>query len=145
MNPKIRQSDRSSPLKRMYATVRLTRINIRSAGGSPPRRGVRTQPGVLTPGNMFETVRPESGARLVGPKGIARFTPAALEPSAPTGHIALERPTPGLKPRAESSSPFGGRIKSFPLAARIAVRRQRKRRTTTRTKIFEPRSTLSEN
>ncbi len=113
MNAKISQSGRSSPLKRMYATVRLTRVNIRSAGGSPPRRGVRTQPGVLTPGNMFQTVRPESGARLVGPKGIVRFTPAALEPSAPTGHIALERPTP--RPRAESSSPFGGRIKSFPL------------------------------
>ena len=113
MNPKIRQSDRSSPLKRMYATVRLTRINIRSAGGSPPRRGVRTQPGVLTPGNMFETVRPESGARLVGPKGIARFTPAALEPSAPTGHIALQRPTPGLKPRAESSSPLRGSDKEL--------------------------------
>jgi hypothetical protein len=142
MNAKISQSDRSSPLKRMYATVRLTRVNIRSAGGSPPRRGIRTQPGVLTPGNMFETVRPEGRARLVGPKRIVRFTPAALEPSAPTGHIALERPTPGLKPQAESSSSFGGRIKSFPPATRTAVRRQRKGRTST--KIFEPRRTLFE-
>jgi hypothetical protein len=79
MNAKISQSGRSSPLKRMYATVRLTRVNIRSAGGSPPRRDVRTQPGVLTPGNMLQTVRPESGARLFGPKGIVRFTPAALD------------------------------------------------------------------
>jgi len=127
MNAKISQSDRSSPLQRRYATVRLTRINIRSAGGFPPRRGVRTQPGVLTPDNMFETVRPESGARLVGPERIVRFTSAALEPSAPTGHIALDRPTPGLKPLAESSAPFRGRIMSFPLATRTAVRRQRKR------------------
>jgi hypothetical protein len=125
MNAKISQSDRSSPLPRRYATVRLTRINIRSAGGFPPRRGVRTQPGVLTPGNMFETVRPESGARLVGPERIVRFTSAALEPSAPTGHIALDRPTP--EPLAESSALFGERIMSFPLATRTAVRRQRKR------------------
>jgi hypothetical protein len=144
MGAKTSQSDRSSPMKRRHATARLTRINIRSAGGSPSQRGVRTQPGGLNPGNMFETVCPESGARLVGPKRIVRFTPAALEPGAPAGHVALERPTPGLNPRAESSSPFGGRIKSFPLATRTAVRGQRKRKTTTSTKIFESRSTLIE-
>src|SRR5258708_35359177 len=122
MNSKISQSERISPLKRRYATVRLTRINIRSAGGFPPRR-----------------VHPESGARLVGPERIVRFTSAALEPSAPTGHIALDRPTP--EPLAESSALFGGRIMSFPLATRTAVRRQRKRED----EIFEARRTSIES
>src|SRR5260370_33013009 len=73
MNAKISQSGRSSPLKRMYATIRLTRVNIRSAGGSPPRRGVRTQPGVLTPGNMFhialERPTPKPRAESSSPSG----------------------------------------------------------------------------
>jgi hypothetical protein len=145
MNAQISQSDRSSPLKRMYATVQLTRVNICSAGGSSPRRDVRTQPGVLTPGNMHETMRPESGVRLIGPQRIDRFTPAALEPSAPIGHIALERPNPGLKPRAETSSPFGGRIRAFLLPQGQRLDASGNARTTTSTKIFESRRTFIEN
>ena len=82
--------------------------------GSPPRRGVRTQPGVLTPGNVFQTVHSESGAGTSNPEmEMVRFTPCASDPGAPTGQRALIRLIPELKPRAEPSSPSGGGIRSL--------------------------------
>ena len=39
---------------------------------------------------------------------VIRLTPAALGPGAPAGPYRIKNQFPGLKPRAESCSPFGG-------------------------------------
>jgi hypothetical protein len=83
----------------------------RCQSGFLSRRDKRTEPGVLTPGSDKKTSRPEGGGRTVAtnsanvPKQSVNHD---LRPfTAPRG-LAL---FPGLKPQAESCSPFGT---SFP-------------------------------
>src|ERR1700733_14779805 len=70
------------------------------------RRDGRTQPGVLTPGYQEKEAPPQLGGREFSPKHASteETTNGYLPPL--QGGPSF-RPYPGLKPRAESSSPFG--------------------------------------
>ena len=73
------------------------------------RRDGRTQPGVLTPGYQEKEAPPRRGGREFSPKYAStdETTNGYLPPL--QGGPPF-RPYPGLKPRAESSSPFGTKI-----------------------------------
>jgi hypothetical protein len=93
---------------------------------SLPRRGDRTQPGVLTPGPLFEGMCPENGTRSDSFGLIDNSIPS---PSTFWRHLqgaSGGNTNPGLKPRAESFRPFGaesryGLVKSMPMST-IPVR-----------------------
>ena len=70
------------------------------------QRDLRTQPGVLTPGKHQKTARPK-GAVDMGLK-LRRSKHGFLTTLyRPVGAGPFLLGNPGLKPRAESSSPFG--------------------------------------
>ena len=84
--------------------------------GSWSRRDVRTQPGVLTPGGDQEITRPERAEDICGPRFIWS-TSVHLKHRfyRPFRAGAYFNRYLGLKPQAESSSPFG--TNAFPIFA----------------------------
>ena len=70
------------------------------------RRDLRTQPGVLTPGEHQKTARPK-GAVDMGLKFGGSKHGFLTTLCRPLGAGPFLLGIPGLKPRAESSSPFG--------------------------------------
>jgi hypothetical protein len=72
------------------------------------RRDYRTKPGVLTPGINSNIVPALKGRQNWDSKLVCsrRVWVGAAISSAPLGRADVDR-SPGLKPRAQSSSPFG--------------------------------------
>jgi len=71
-----------------------------------PRRDLRTKPGVLTPGHQTKMTPPQRGGReWLGSDALIHETADTYLP--PRWGWRFFHPSPGLKPRAESSSPFG--------------------------------------
>ena len=70
------------------------------------RRDLRTKRGVLTPGHQTKMTSPQRGGReLLGSDALIHEMADTHLPPLWGGRFF--HPYPGLKPRAESSSPFG--------------------------------------
>ena len=78
------------------------------------RRDLRTQPGVLTPGGDLRNASPRRGDRIVA-SGVQTLAKRTVDhkylPPFQGGSLCVR--VPGLKPRAESCSPFGTKSDSF--------------------------------
>ena len=124
--------------------VSILRTDVKA--GFLSRRDNRTEPGVLTPGTDKKTSRPEGGGRTVV-SDLCRQSQTKRR----SEHLAPFRAPPGLalflglKPQAESYSPFGTSLpqnqKAGQKLSRIPVHifeatspRGRDSRTTTRTR-----------
>jgi hypothetical protein len=79
-----------------------------------PRRGNRTQPGVLTPGHLHTKTRPERAEDVWGEDFVHRSgSPPQKQSTAPSGRAPFLNRYPGIKPQAESHCLFGAETESF--------------------------------
>ena len=83
------------------------------------QRDSRTQPGVLTPGSVKKTVRPEGAPEDIGPASRSSMYGSGTTICRPFRARSLWMVDPGLKPRAESYCPFGTRSHPAPAVSTI--------------------------
>jgi hypothetical protein len=102
------------------------------------RRDSRTQPGVLTPGAYKKKRRPE-GAVEAMPQVCKTLIKRAVDQNClpPLQGGSFLACSPGLKPRAESCSPFGTKTSVIP------VRKIEATRVSTSAKVVRPFGSLA--
>jgi hypothetical protein len=116
-------SDIKSSLTRIWwvvlATVGVCLLLslISPGGGSLSRRDVRTQPGVLTPGTGQKIARPERAEDIRSAASCLRTNRLLTTFYRPFRAGSFSVVNPGLKPRAESLSPFG--TKAFEIVSEL--------------------------